>query len=345
MRDFNVPHDNSVSKLVRRQMDEIDMLLMESFLYLETLWRILDEATGNLEEGAVQSNLKDFARARDGLLVVFEAKHHPAVTRATSENRHGFNDAITLLQRASFCCDWFTMLNLSVKLMLEISYRITYQKLCRLDSYVGDYSTSLSPSLNGRKLHAWKEFFAAKFSCSERRLRLIVDSWVPTPLTRGTENALYKLRGLSIRGDVIEPTVKALMHLLEWLTTMFPIPLSRVDYTLFINPTVDTDNAVPEALHKLSTALDGSINHTAYSRLSGFPVALSIETKRYGGDRRKADAQTAAWHASQWTFLQSLAEDKVSELPFLPGTIVHAHEWKSVVTTRNGKETVSQGLC
>ncbi|GKU11587.1 unnamed protein product, partial [Fusarium langsethiae] len=120
----------------------------------------------------------------------------------------------------------------------------------------------------------------------------------------------------------------------------FPIPLSRVDYTLFINPTVDKDNRVPEAIQKLSIAPNGSINHTIYSPLSDFPLALSIETKRYGGDQRKADVQTAAWHASHWTFLQSLAGDKVSELPFLPGIIVHAHEWKFVATTRRGKETV-----
>ncbi|KAG7429101.1 hypothetical protein BFJ63_vAg17353 [Fusarium oxysporum f. sp. narcissi] len=120
----------------------------------------------------------------------------------------------------------------------------------------------------------------------------------------------------------------------------FPIPLSRVDYTLFINHTVDKDNRVPEAMHKLSAALGGSVNHTTYSPLSNFPLALSIETKRYGGDQRKADVQTAAWHASQWTFLQSLAGDKISELPFLPGIIVHAHEWKFVATTQKGKETV-----
>ncbi|KAF6527919.1 hypothetical protein HZS61_008221 [Fusarium oxysporum f. sp. conglutinans] len=125
----------------------------------------------------------------------------------------------------------------------------------------------------------------------------------------------------------------------------FPIPLSRVDYTLFINPAVDKDTRVREAIGSLSAALGGFINHTTSGSFSSFPLALSIETKRYGGDQRKADVQTATWHASQWTFLQSLAGDKISELPFLPGIVVHAHEWKFVATSRKGNETILWSSC
>ncbi|KAF4438785.1 hypothetical protein F53441_12717 [Fusarium austroafricanum] len=91
--------------------------------------------------------------------------------------------------------------------------------------------------------------------------------------------------------------------------------------------------------------MGGFINHTTPGPLSSFPLALSIETKRYGGDQRKADVQTATWHVSQWTFLQSLARDKILELPFLLGIVFHAHEWKFVASSRNGNETILWSSC
>ncbi|GKU10898.1 unnamed protein product [Fusarium langsethiae] len=99
---------------------------------------------------------------------------------------------------------------------------------------------------------------------------------------------------------------------------------SKVDYTLYINPKFDSDDGVNEAIEKLYKS----------------PFGLSIETKRYGGDLRRADVQTAAWHAAQWTYLKSQAGDAVDELPFLPGIIVQGHEWKFVATTRKNNETI-----
>ncbi|CZR49466.1 uncharacterized protein FPRO_15826 [Fusarium proliferatum ET1] len=118
----------------------------------------------------------------------------------------------------------------------------------------------------------------------------------------------------------------------------FPISPSKVDYCIFINPEFDRDGGVPQAADKLQVSCNGTVNHTSYSGLTEFPVCVSIETKRHGGDQRRADVQTATWHASQWTFLESHAGDGISELPFLPGIIVQGHEWKFVATTRRGNE-------
>ncbi|KAF5264448.1 hypothetical protein FOXYS1_4770 [Fusarium oxysporum] len=120
----------------------------------------------------------------------------------------------------------------------------------------------------------------------------------------------------------------------------FPISPSKVDYCVFIDPAFDNDDGVKEAIKEIQAYSNGTINHTSYSGLAQFPTCISIETKRHGGDQRRADVQTATWHASQWTYLTKHAGDGISELPFLPGVIVQGHEWKFVATTRNGKETI-----
>ncbi|KAF5023713.1 hypothetical protein F66182_4217 [Fusarium sp. NRRL 66182] len=107
-----------------------------------------------------------------------------------------------------------------------------------------------------------------------------------------------------------------------------------VDYL----PSHDSDSRANVAVMQLYNTL-GLVNHTAFHPLAYNPISLSIETKRYGGDLRRAHVQMAAWHASQWTFLESQAQDAVSKLPFLPGIIVQGHEWKFIASTRNNKET------
>ncbi|KAI8710914.1 hypothetical protein NCS52_01520100 [Fusarium sp. LHS14.1] len=87
------------------------------------------------------------------------------------------------------------------------------------------------------------------------------------------------------------------------------------------------------------SAVENSINHTAFDPLRSFPICLSVETKKYGGDLKKADLQLCSWQAAQWTMLASQAGDAISRLPFLPGIIVQGHEWKFVATTRRNEET------
>lgn len=119
----------------------------------------------------------------------------------------------------------------------------------------------------------------------------------------------------------------------------FPIPPTKVDYVLYIDAESE-NSAACDAITKLEET-EGSVNHTTFRPLGQYPISLSIETKRHGGDVRKADVQLAAWQAAQWAFLESQAGDGLGELAFLPGIIVQGHEWKFVATTwSNGKTTL-----
>ncbi|KAK7428831.1 hypothetical protein QQZ08_004601 [Neonectria magnoliae] len=117
----------------------------------------------------------------------------------------------------------------------------------------------------------------------------------------------------------------------------FAFTSTRVDYVLYLDADAD-DVPISDALTTLEKS-EGSVNHTAFTPLGQRPISISIETKRHGGDGRRADVQLAAWQAAQWSFLESQAGDKVNELVFLPGVIVRGHEWKSVATTRRDRKT------
>ncbi|KAJ4214201.1 hypothetical protein NW757_014736 [Fusarium falciforme] len=119
----------------------------------------------------------------------------------------------------------------------------------------------------------------------------------------------------------------------------FSIASTKVDYVLYLD--ADEGGAyISDALARLEET-EGSVNHTAFTPLAQYPISLSIETKRHGGDGRRADVQMAAWQAAQWSFLEAHAGDAVNKLAFLPGVIVQGHEWKFVATTRKNSKTVS----
>ncbi|KAL6366252.1 hypothetical protein LRP88_00097 [Fusarium phalaenopsidis] len=121
----------------------------------------------------------------------------------------------------------------------------------------------------------------------------------------------------------------------------FPLPSTKVDYVLHINPALDLDTGADAAVQQLQdSVVENSINHTAFDPLRSFPICLSVETKKYGGDLKKADLQLCSWQAAQWTMLAGQAGSAISRLPFLPGIIVQGHEWKFVATTRTNEETV-----
>ncbi|KAI8716056.1 hypothetical protein NCS52_00898200 [Fusarium sp. LHS14.1] len=117
----------------------------------------------------------------------------------------------------------------------------------------------------------------------------------------------------------------------------FPIPATKVDYVLYLDADAE-DACTSDAIAKLEETA-GSVNHTAFTPLASHPISLSIETKRHGGDGRRADVQMAAWQAAQWSFLEAQAGGVVEKLAFLPGVIVQGHEWKFVATTRKDKKT------
>ncbi|KAG8665226.1 hypothetical protein FPOAC2_14480 [Fusarium poae] len=118
----------------------------------------------------------------------------------------------------------------------------------------------------------------------------------------------------------------------------FPLPSTKVDYVLHIDPPASTE--VDAATRRLQAAtLEKSVNHTSFDPLRTSPICLSIETKKYGGDVKKGDVQMASWQAAQWTCLANQAGDSIEKLPFLPGIIVQGHHWSFVATTRRGDET------
>ncbi|RMJ17569.1 hypothetical protein CDV36_002749 [Fusarium kuroshium] len=117
----------------------------------------------------------------------------------------------------------------------------------------------------------------------------------------------------------------------------FPIPATKVDYILYLDAGVK-DPCTIDAIAKLEETT-GSVNHTSFTPLTSHPISVSIETKRHGGDGRRADVQMAAWQAAQWSFLEAQAGGAGDNLAFLPGVIVQGHEWKFVATTRKDNKT------
>jgi hypothetical protein len=82
-------------------------------------------------------------------------------------------------------------------------------------------------------------------------------------------------------------------------------------------------------------------NWTADRLLQQYPLAVSIETKRYGGNTAKGEQQLGIWHAAHWEFLASRAgAEPVDDLGFLPGVVVQGHTWSLVITTRRQATTV-----
>ncbi|KAF6515456.1 hypothetical protein HZS61_005362 [Fusarium oxysporum f. sp. conglutinans] len=128
---------------------------------------------------------------------------------------------------------------------------------------------------------------------------------------------------------VITAPVTAVHH-------MFPHSSAKVDYVVHIQPPPETQDAV-ETLYESTS--EKSVNHTAFPPLRRSPISLTIETKRYGGNHAKANAQVCSWQAAQWTCLASQAGEGIKHLPFLPGIVVNGPSWTFVATTRNGDKT------
>ncbi|EMT74655.1 hypothetical protein FOC4_g10000217 [Fusarium odoratissimum] len=114
----------------------------------------------------------------------------------------------------------------------------------------------------------------------------------------------------------------------------FPDPASRVDFVFYF--TLDT---IPPANQPPAIPC---FNWTSDRMLQQYPLAFSIETKRYGGNAAKGEQQMGIWHAAQWEFLITRAgAEAVAKLDFLPGIVIQGHTWSLVITMRNqGTTTV-----
>ncbi|KAH7308551.1 hypothetical protein B0I35DRAFT_360854 [Stachybotrys elegans] len=113
----------------------------------------------------------------------------------------------------------------------------------------------------------------------------------------------------------------------------FPDSASRVDYVLQLFPERDTTiSPHGDALLRMRPCF----NWTADRLLQQYPLAISIETKRYGGDTVKGEQQLGIWHAAHWEFLISRAgQDAAEALGILPSVVIQGHTWSLVVSTRH----------
>ncbi|KAI1125860.1 hypothetical protein F5Y10DRAFT_294244 [Nemania abortiva] len=109
-----------------------------------------------------------------------------------------------------------------------------------------------------------------------------------------------------------------------------------------------------------------SINHTDYDPLCTRPLLLSIKTTNPDTGYNKAKLQIGVWHSTQWSFLRWAVSQKLkkkaglevdkttteveadthaslSKLGFIPGIVVHGHQWCLVLSTYDGKKTTLWG--
>lgn len=78
-----------------------------------------------------------------------------------------------------------------------------------------------------------------------------------------------------------------------------PAPDKRIDFCLYIDPRQDPDPRYAIEAESLRQELpQKSINHTSYSALHSYPIAISLETKRSGNDFDGAVLQIAVWQAA-----------------------------------------------
>ncbi|CAH0056976.1 unnamed protein product [Clonostachys solani] len=119
----------------------------------------------------------------------------------------------------------------------------------------------------------------------------------------------------------------------------FPDAASRIDYVLQLLP--ERDPKINKSYEALALGMAPCFNCTADRLLQQYPLAVSIETKRHGGNAAKGEQQLGIWHAAHWEFLASRAgAEAIDDLDFLPGVVVQGHTWSLVITVRRQATTI-----
>ncbi|KAL6410133.1 hypothetical protein AUP68_06544 [Ilyonectria robusta] len=106
-------------------------------------------------------------------------------------------------------------------------------------------------------------------------------------------------------------------------------PSKMVDFCLAIRPNAE-DQRLIDSVRRIRPG--ESINHTDWGRLRKHPIAVSIETKRFGDQFDAALVQIATWHSSQWRSLR-WGDKSLPSIEFLPGIIIQGHDWEFIATT------------
>ncbi|CAG9945542.1 unnamed protein product [Clonostachys rosea f. rosea IK726] len=119
----------------------------------------------------------------------------------------------------------------------------------------------------------------------------------------------------------------------------------KVDFCIYIDPAYDQKHTDSSTLisSMCDRIVDGSINHTDYTPLAERPLAVSIETKKLGGNWNKATLQMSVSQAAQWNLIHEITVPGTRPnegLDYIPGIIIQGHNWFLAITTREGKRTV-----
>ncbi|KAH6879491.1 hypothetical protein B0T10DRAFT_582904 [Thelonectria olida] len=85
----------------------------------------------------------------------------------------------------------------------------------------------------------------------------------------------------------------------------FPGAASRVDYVLQLLP--ERDPAADRWRDALPSDASPCFSWTADRLLQQYSLAVSIDTKRHGGNTAKGEQQLGLWHEAHWEFLASRA--------------------------------------
>jgi len=118
-------------------------------------------------------------------------------------------------------------------------------------------------------------------------------------------------------------------------------PGKKVDFVMSITPPEIMTKDI-QLLRRSTPTM--SVNHTDHDPLFDMPIAVSIETKRAGGNDAEAKLQLGLWLAAHWNFLAKRANDEeLAELGFLPGVIIKGHDWAFMGASRSEDTTVRLG--
>ncbi|KAH7010591.1 uncharacterized protein B0I36DRAFT_252499 [Microdochium trichocladiopsis] len=110
------------------------------------------------------------------------------------------------------------------------------------------------------------------------------------------------------------------------------LPPKMVDYCLVLKSGAGSD--ISRQIDMLRASRPGiSINHTDSGALCKYPIGLSLEFKSPEGSTTEAEVQMGTWHAAQLrSLLHQCPDASFQAIEFLPGIIVHGHEWYFVAT-------------
>ncbi|KAK5108704.1 hypothetical protein LTR85_004262 [Meristemomyces frigidus] len=142
------------------------------------------------------------------------------------------------------------------------------------------------------------------------------------------------------RFDNITPADISPKTLLPSLTTGEPLESKRVDFAITLRPS-DRMKEGFRVLEPLRGTIYKSWNQSTLHTIADSPLAVSIETKKAGENREKAEYQLSIWVHAQFKrlriLLQGSGRPEGTALPALPLIIVQGAQWEFFVATQDAQ--------